>query len=70
MLNENFLSVQFNYCTEYINRIKTIPGATFDGHMKKWVVPTGAFDYYEEEFKGEILYNTPRWIITGEKPPD
>ena len=70
MLNENFLSVQFNYCTEYINRIKTIPGATFDGHMRKWVVPTGAFDYYEEEFKGEILYNTPRWIITGEKPPD
>ena len=70
MLNENFLSVQFNYCTEYINRIKTIPGATFDGHMKKWVIPTGAFDYYEEEFEGEILYNTPRWIITGEEPPD
>lgn len=69
-INDSFLSVQFNYCAEYISRIKTIPGVSFDGNSKKWLVPIGAFDYYEDEFKGEILYNTPKWMITGEPAPD
>lgn len=69
-IDKDILIIKFNYYYQYIRRIKTIPGATFKKDLKCWLIPLGALDYLELEFLGELVYKTPRWVITNEPPPD
>ena len=65
-----YLAVSFIYCQEYIDRIKCVQGAFYNSYLKTWLVPVSSFHQYEKIFYDEIVYNTPRWKITGESPPD
>lgn len=69
-LDEDTIKVSFNYYKPYITRIKKIPGSHYDGKLKAWLFPIGFFVFFEDEFKGEIIYKTPRWIILNEPMPD
>jgi SNF2 family DNA or RNA helicase len=69
-INDDILTAKFTYYPPYISRIKKIPGAVFIKDLKKWQFPIASFDLFEEEFKGEIVYKTPRWIIKDEPIPD
>ena len=69
-IDEMTLSVQFNYCTEYVNRIRQIPNAWFHQEFRKWIVPISSFNNLETVFKGELVYQTPKWVITKSNPPD
>jgi SNF2 family DNA or RNA helicase len=66
----DFLTVKFKYFQDYITRIKKVPGATWSSLHKAWIIPIGALDWLEEEFAGELVYKTPRWVLVGEDPPD
>lgn len=66
----NEIEVRFNYNQDYINRIKQIGGTAFKAEEKVWTVPHLMFEAFEEKFKGEIMFMTPRWLITGDMPPD
>lgn len=70
LLPNGYLSVRFTYCQDYIDRIKTVTGAFFNNILKVWMIPVSSFYEYEKVFYDEIVYQTPRWEITGEKPPD
>ena len=67
-LQNKKLSIKADYF--YRHRIKNIPTATFDFNTKQWVIESFMLGSLEAEFKGELVYKTPRWVITGEKMPD
>ena len=69
-LTGKWLSVKSNYSEDYVSRFRKIDGATFEKENKRWLIPVQAFDQYESLFPGEIIYKTPRWLITGEPAPD
>lgn len=62
--------VAFNYAPDYVARIKKIPGARYRPESKLWQVPLENFEMLEGLFKGEIVYDTPRRVITGEPEVD
>lgn len=62
--------VAFNYAPDYVARIKKIPGARYRPESKLWQVPLENFEILEDLFKGEIVYDTPRRVITGEPEVD
>lgn len=68
------LEVRFRYNKDYINRMRDIPGTSFvtspDGSDKYWSVPSLMIEAFDSAFSGEIMYMTPKWVITGEAPPD
>jgi len=67
--NGLILDVTCNYHRDYIDRLKQVAGARYHPEDKKWTTPVGSFDDFEELFKGEIVYITPRHKILGETPP-
>lgn len=69
-ISDEALSVKCNYSEDYVERFHEVPGAYFDKIQKRWIVPIGAFFWFEETFKGEIIYKTPKWIILEEPMPD
>lgn len=71
-LNEatNDIEIRFKYNSSYINRIKAIGGCSFNGEAKCWTISDLMFPILQEEFKGEIMYMTPEWVLTGGTPPD
>lgn len=64
------MEITFKYNQDYIGRMKEICGATYDAGDKKWLVPVSMFNTLENKFNGELMFMTPRWVITGEAPPD
>jgi hypothetical protein len=64
------MGVKCNYSLDYVNRFRKIPGARFEKENKRWLVPVGAMEWFEEQFQGEIVYKTPRWVILDEPMPD
>ena len=64
------LEITFKYDDEYVRRMRTIPGATFDGELKAWIISSMMIEGLDREFKGELMYMTPKWEITGSPPPD
>lgn len=69
-IDETLLTVKCNYSQDYNKRFRKVPGTHFDGKLKSWIIPVGAFDYFEDIFRGEIVYKTPRWVILDEPKPD
>lgn len=67
-LNNGKLSIKSHYA--YRHRIKAIPTATFDADRKEWVIETFMLGTLEANFKGELVYKTPRWVILNEPMPD
>ena len=54
----------------YKDRIKKIPTATFDCNLKQWIICDFMLGMLEQEFKGELVYKTPRWVILNQPMPD
>lgn len=63
---EESFAVSFNYDPDYLSRIKRIPGARFDPATKQWRIGLDRLAEFERLFRGEIVYETPRAVITGE----
>jgi SNF2 family DNA or RNA helicase len=67
-LPNSTISIKTDYY--YKDRIKKIPGARFDFDTKEWIIDIEMLDLLEEEFQGELVYKTPRWVIKKEPVPD
>lgn len=67
-LQNKRLSIKANYF--YKDRIKTIPTAQFDFDTKEWTIDQSMLLALEQNFKGELVYKTPRWVILGQSAPD
>lgn len=63
-----YFSVAFKPVGDNLSRIRELQGAQFDG-KKLWTVPMTEFNRFEELFFGEVIYKTPRHILTGQPPP-
>jgi SNF2 family DNA or RNA helicase len=63
------LILSFKYFQEYIDRVKSL-GAKYEPNTKTWRLDQCFINALDHEFSGELFYKTPRWEITGEKPPD
>lgn len=70
LLPNQQLAIQCKYSQDYINRLRTIPSASFDRDSKRWFIAKQDVDLYESTFKGEIVWKTPLWVIKGEPMPD
>lgn len=67
-LQDNNLILKSHYNYRY--RIASIKGAYFDYGRKAWIIPKSRLAEFQDEFKGEIYYQTPLWKIKGrEEPP-
>lgn len=64
------VELYFKYNADYINRIRQFGFAKFDSDRKAWLLPPLILDDFEQEFKGELMYMTPKWVIDGTAPPD
>lgn len=64
------LEVSFKYLDEYVKRIREIPGARWNPDSNAWIISDLMVDSLDRIFKGELIYMTPKWEITGETPPD
>ena len=62
------LSIKADYY--YRNRIKQIPTSTFDPNTKQWVIEDFMLGVLEQNFAGELVYKTPRWVILNQPMPD
>jgi SNF2 family DNA or RNA helicase len=62
------LSIKSDYY--YRERIKKIPTATFDPNTKQWVIEPFMLGTLENNFAGELVYKTPRWVILDQPMPD
>lgn len=62
------LSIKADYF--YRDRIKQIPTATFDPNTKQWLVESFMLGTLENNFAGELVYKTPRWVILNQPMPD
>jgi SNF2 family DNA or RNA helicase len=62
------LSIKCDYY--YSDRIRKIPTAWFNPIIKQWNIESYMLGYLENNFKGEIVYKTPRWVILNEPMPD
>lgn len=67
--NGSLLNISFKYCNDYVNRIRTVPGASFNREEKHWEITKSSLKELERIFVGELIYITPRHIILNEKPP-
>jgi SNF2 family DNA or RNA helicase len=66
--DDNHFAVQFKPIQENLKRIRTIPSAKFDGD-KLWTIHLNFLAEFENLFKGEFIYITPRHIMTGDPAP-
>ena len=62
------LSIKCDYY--YSDRIRKVPTAWFNPIIKQWNIESYMLGYLENNFKGEIVYKTPRWVILNEPMPD
>ena len=62
------LSIKADYY--YRDRIKKIPTATFDPNTKQWIIEDFMLGTLENNFAGELVYKTPRWVILNQPMPD
>lgn len=62
------LSIKCDYY--YSERVKKISTAWFNPIIKQWNIESYMLGYFENNFKGEIVYKTPRWVILNEPMPD
>lgn len=53
----------------YAKRIRNVPGAYFSHDIKCWKVPLSSLKYLQEDFAGEIYYQTPQWKLERKKEP-
>ncbi len=67
-LQSGHLSIKCDYY--YRNRISKIPTAYFNPMLKQWMIEPYMLGYLENEFHGELVYKTPRWVILHEPMPD
>jgi hypothetical protein len=65
---KSHFAVQFKPINENLKRMRNITGATFSGD-KHWYVPLSQLHTFEQDFKGEYIYITPRHLLTGDPPP-
>lgn len=68
-LNEGTLTLTFKYFQEYIDRVKSL-GAKWNADIRAWELEESMLNLLDTEFSGELFYKTPKWELTGEKPPD
>lgn len=54
----------------YKDRIKKIPTAIFNPDIKQWSIADFMLGTLENEFQGELVYKTPRWVILNQPMPD
>lgn len=71
-LNTQFglISVTCNYSANYVQRFHQIPGSRFDKENKFWTFNVQQLSVFENLFKGEYYYKTPRWLLLNEPMPD
>lgn len=62
------LSIKADYY--YRERIKQIPTATFEPNTKQWIIEDFMLGVLENNFAGELVYKTPRWVILNQPMPD
>lgn len=62
------LSIKSDYF--YRDRIKSIPTAKFNPDTKQWVIESFMLGTLENNFQGELVYKTPRWVILNQPMPD
>ena len=67
-LPDKRLSVKCDYY--YRDRIRNIPTAYFNQTLKQWILESYMLGSLENEFRGELVYKTPRWVILDEPMPD
>lgn len=67
--DQEWLEIKFKPVKYHLDRMKSIAGAKFYPDEKLWTLPIECFDDLEETFKGELIWVTPRYMITGENPP-
>lgn len=68
--DQDSLIVKFAYNSDYINRIRNVSTAHFDRDARVWKVSPNFFHELEAEFKGELVYLTPKWELEGADPPN
>lgn len=68
--DESRVTLKFNYAMTYIQRVKRVKGYRYDSYEKLWTIPIKYLDNLEKEFKGELVYKTPKWVLDGSKAPD
>lgn len=69
LFNEKELELSFIYNDDYRWKIKKINGSYFNPTTKSWIIPRYELNTLIESFKDEIMWVTPKYLITGEKPP-
>ena len=62
------LSIKADYF--YKDRIKNIPTAKFNPDTKQWIIENFMLGTLENNFQGELVYKTPRWVILNQPMPD
>jgi len=62
--------VKCNYAPDYVRRLRRLQGARFDRSTSTWSVPLDQLGEFENLFRGEIVYSTPRFLLTGEPDLD
>ena len=67
-LPDNRLCLKCHYY--YKDRIRKIPTAFFSPQLKQWIVESYMLGTLENEFQGELVYKTPRWVILNQPMPD
>lgn len=67
--NPSIVHVTCSYVQSYVQRLRSLPGVTFDRAAKRWLVPVLYLDDLERLFKGELVYVTPRHVLRNEPPP-
>lgn len=67
-LPNNTISIKTDYY--YKDRIKKILGARFDFNTKEWIIDMSQLFELEDEFDGELVYKTPRWVMLNEPMPN
>ena len=70
LINDDFLSVKIKYAPDYIQRLKRMPNIQYDPESKIWYLHRGSAVRLDKEFRGEILYITPRWQMLNLPSPD
>ena len=67
-LPDKKLSIKCNYY--YRSRVNKIPTAYFNPVTKQWIIESFMLGTLENEFEGELVFKTPRWVILNQPMPD
>ena len=66
--NKQLLLVKSHYY--YMQRIKSIPSATWNQEGKFWEIDIRFAQLLDNEFEDEIYYKTPKWLIFNTPKPN